>query len=239
MNLIFTWDDVKHIIERKQKKIIRLSFFCGLITFLYFLAAPLQYEARATFKQASSRADQSSDIKNLLLRSFSTAGPEGTSATLMLSDTILGKTIEKMGLQVELKNDSRWDLLFRSAMNNILAEMGISTRTPEFAQFSSVSYLDEKPLKMVLRKVSETTFSLYDDKQRLLTNGIIGQPLAVNEFKLTLNYLPFNGDATLILHPIQPIIHNLRKNLTIKPTHEDKNLLLIKCLDRDRKRSAE
>ncbi len=237
MNLIFTWNDLKRIVQSKQKIIVRLSILCALITFLYLLKAPLQYEAWATFKQSPSRGDQGFDIKNLI-RSFSSGGSEGTSTTLMLSDTVLEKTAQKLGLQAELKNSRRGGL-FRSVAKNILAEIGILTEDAEIARFSSVAYQGEKPLKMTLKRISESEFYLFDDRKRFLTKGAVGEPVAYGEFQLTLNNLPIKDEAILLLHPIQPITHNLRKKLTIKPTREDKNLLLIKCLDQNRARSAE
>jgi uncharacterized protein involved in exopolysaccharide biosynthesis len=234
VNLIFTWDDLKRILKSKQRMIIRLSLLCGAISLLYFLTSPLEYEARATFKQSNSRGDQGVDIKNLL-RSFSTSGPEGTATTLMLSDSVLGKTIEEIGLQVEIKRGLR----IRSAFNNILAEIGISPLDQEMARFSSVTYSGEKPLILTIKKISDTEYALYSQKQELLTKGVIDKPIRVADLQWTLHYLPNQDQIAVTIHPLEPVIHSLRSKLTIKPTREDKNLLVIRCADTDRKRSCE
>lgn len=233
MNLIFTWDDLKRILKLKQHMIIRLSVLCSAIVFLYLLISPLQYEARATFKQSTTRGDQGFDIKNLL-RTFSSGGAEGTASTLMLSDTVLGKTIEEMGLQAVVKRESP----FKSIAKNILAEIGVLSREIELVRFSSVTFSSEKPLTLFIKKVSETDYALYDVQHQLLTTGVFGKPLVRDEFQLTLHQLPMD-ETTLTLQPLQPVIQSLRANLTIKPAREDKNLLLIQCVDGDRKRSAE
>jgi uncharacterized protein involved in exopolysaccharide biosynthesis len=233
MNLIFTWNDLKQIIRAKRKKVVGWGYFCAVVAFLYFLIVPLQYEARATFKQSSNRGDQSLDIKTLI-RSFSTGGLEGSCLALMLSDTVLEKTIELLGLQVQVKSS-----FVKSVMKNLLAEFGVMIQDGEDVCFSSVSYSGEKPLKLVLKKTSETDFSLYDKRLRLLVEGCVGKRVSYGPFQLKLDRLPINKEITLKLLPIQSATRKLRKKLTIKPTIEDKNLLLIRCMHPDRKQSAE
>src|SRR4051812_24329 len=103
--IIFTWDDLKRLFLSKQKKILRWSIVCSLCALLIMLFSPPQYEAWATFRQSNSSGDQSVDLKNLI-RTFSSERSEGSSSTLMLSNIVLGKTIEILGLQAELKTES-------------------------------------------------------------------------------------------------------------------------------------
>ncbi len=235
MNLIFTWDDIKQILKSRQKQIVQLSVLCGVMTFCYFVTTPLFYEARATFKQSSGRNEQGFDLKNIL-QSFSSNSSEGISSSLMLSDTVLEKTVRKMGLQVEIEQEDRFfDTLFR----NLLAELRYIPKDRQELRFSDVTFTSEKPYKMALKKEADNRFSLYDDKKQQLANGIVGEPVKHPLFQLTLHTLPLKEEVSFILQPVQPVINTLRKKLTIKASREDKNLLIIKYIDSNRPRSAE
>jgi hypothetical protein len=152
----------------------------------------------------------------------------------MLSDAVLEKTIEEIGLQVNVRRGKR----FNSILKNVLAEAGKLTEDPKLARFSSVKYQGEKPLSLIIKKVSDTEYHLYDDRRQLMRAGTFGQALVCDTFQFTLSDLPFEDEAALTLSPIQSVASTLRKKLTIKPSREDKNLILIKCLDTDRVRSA-
>ncbi len=233
MNLIFTWDDLKAIIKARQKLILALSILCTIAVFLYHMNSPLSYEAKATFKQSSQRGEQSIDLKSLI-RTFSSNALESSSASLMLSDSVLEKTIQAMGLQAQIVQKSFWSPIFK----NLLVEFGGKPKDEKYAQFSSVTYNGEKPLVVFLKKESKNGFSIYDKKHRFLTAGKFGMPVQLKSFELTLNRLPFSEEVPLVLHPIQPAIETLRAKLTIKASREDKNLLIVKYVDQHRKRSA-
>ncbi len=233
MNLVFTWNDLKAIIKTRQKQILVWSLLCSIVVFLYYVTTPLSYEAKATFKQSSQRGEQSIDLKSLI-RTFSSSGLESSSASIMLSDSVLEKTIQEMGLQAEIVQKKFWSSIFR----NLLAEFGRKPNDRKYAQFSSVTYRRDKPLVLFLKKDSQSQFSIYDKKHRLIANGKIGAPIKHSQFQMKLNRLPFSGEVTFILHPIQPIIETLRAKLTIKASREDKNLLIVKYVDQHRKKSA-
>lgn len=236
MSLVFTLEDIKRIVKAQKKHILRWSIFCSVATLCYFARCPLEYEARATFKQSAQGGDQGLDLKNLL-RSFSRPGREETSTTVMLSDVVLEKTIAKLGLQTSFKGSSIFHGI--SVLDNLLAEIGLPVQAKENVRFSSVSYEGEKPLTLLLKRVSKTEVSLYDKHHHLLTSGLIGQPLVGPTFQLTVETLGDCSEGLLALLPIQTVIPQLRKKIKIKPTREDKNLLLIKCATSDRKQSAE
>lgn len=233
MNLVFTWDDLKAIIKTRQKQILVCSLLCSIVVFLYYITNPLSYEAKATFKQSSQRGEQSIDLKSLI-RTFSSNGLESSSASLMLSDSVLEKTIREMGLQAQIVQKKFWSQLFR----NLLAEFGRKPKDRKYAQFSSVTYTRDKPLVLFLKKDSKSQFSIYDKKHRFVMTGKIGKPIKHSRFEMTLNRLPFSEEVPLILHPIQTIIETLRAKLTIKASREDKNLLIVKYVDQHRKQSA-
>ena len=232
MNLIFTWDDIQQILRSHRKVILRCSLFFALVTFVILIFLPLQYEARATFKQSASKIDQTFDLKNLI-RTFSSGGSEGTASTLMLSDTVLEKTICALGLQVKMKNDSLW----RNCINNSLAEMGRLPRDRKITTFADVNYAGEKPVVITIKKTSENRFIVSSDES--VQPGKLGESLRFSDVQFTLNELHSDDPLTFIVHPLQSITPQLRKQLTIKLAREDKNLLVIKCRDLDRSRSAQ
>lgn len=235
MNLIFSWTDLRRMIRAKQRVILQTSLLCSVVTLAYFAVTPLRYEARATFKQATPRNDQGVDLKNLI-RTFSSGRVEGTSTTIMLSDTVLEKAIEELGLQAKVHEGQS---LFGTICKNIVAEFGYSVSDTRYARFAHVSFAGEKPLRLVMKKNTEEEWTLHDSKGEFLSSITLGEPATLPGFQLTLLSLPDRNEVHVTLHPIQSITRELRENLTIKPSREDKNLLLLKYVDQDRKRSAE
>lgn len=234
MSLIFTWDDIKQILWSKRRVILRWTTLATVATFFYFLFAPLEYEAWATFKRSPSRGEQTLDLNNLI-RSFSPSGSEGSSIAIMLSDAVLEKTAEKLGLQVEFTSGSRWGSIAREAYKNLLAECGIKVQDTERPYFSSVVFPGEKVVSLRLKKVSDSEYHLFDKQGQFLAHGVLGRPLVCPDFQLTVDRLPSTEQAKVLLHPIQTTTAALRKKLTIKQAREDKNLLLIRCRDSDRR----
>ncbi len=232
MNLIFTWDDIKQILRTRRKIIVGCSFLFALVTFMSLIFLPLQYEARATFKQSASKVDQTFDLKNLI-RTFSSGGSEGTATTLMLSDTVLEKTIEALGLQIETQKDSLWKNLF----NNCLAEIGKRPQDRTTTTFSDVHFTSEKPLNLTIKKTSETDFIVSSGES--VMQGKLGESILFSDVQFTVNQLNSHDPLTVTVHPLQSLTPKLRQQITIKPAREDKNLLVIKCRDPDRRRSAQ
>lgn len=229
--IVFSWDDLKRLFIAKRKKIICCGFFCSLLTLLATLLFPLQYEARATFKQSSSRTDKSFDLKNLI-QTFSTGDAEGSAIAILLSDTVLEKVVQKLNLQVHIKSESP------SIRRNILAELRFLKDTKAPSYFTFVNYKGETPIALHLRPLSATQFELLDSNKQFLKQGVIGELLSIDNFQLLLKKMPTAKELTFTLQPISSAIDCLRKKITIKTAREDKNLLLIKCRDTHRKRSA-
>lgn len=212
--------------------IVRCSVVFALIAFVILIFLPLQYEARATFKQSASKVDQTFDLKNFI-RTFSSGGSEGTASTLMLSDRVLEKTICSLGLQVKMKEDSLW----RNCLNNCLAELGRLPRDRKSVVFANVHYSGEKPVVLTIQKTSETGFVVSSDQH--VISGKLRESMHFSDVQLTVNQLPSEDRLTFIVHPLQSITPKLRQQLTIKLAREDKNLLVIHCRDSDRIRSAQ
>ena len=61
--IIFSWNDLKRLLLSKQRKIVRFGLLCALLAFLIILCSPLQYEAKATFKQAPASSSKNLDLK--------------------------------------------------------------------------------------------------------------------------------------------------------------------------------
>ncbi len=238
--MIFSWDDLKRLLKQKQSQIVRWSALLAAITFLISISTPPQFEAWATFKQSSSRTDQSIDLKNLI-RTFSSGTAEGNSSTFMLSDTVLGKVVQQLGLQIKLSKESGWKSLLQPIFKNALIALKVGNIEEELPRFSSVIYKGEKGLTLKLRRLSDTDYILFDAKNSRLAQGTIGQPLISDTFQFTLEYFPSSlpKEITLTLSPLQAASSLLRQKMTIKPTREDRTLLMIKCRDPHRQLCAE
>lgn len=240
--MIFTGDDLKRLFLSKRRKIVRWGIRCAVLALLTLLFSPPQYKAWATFKQSHSRGNSSFDLKNLI-RTISSGVSEGSSSTLMLSNTVLGKTAEALGLQIELKTGSERNRWLEYLRNNLLAEIGIHRKDLDHPRFSSVIYQGEIPLSLNIKRLSEYEYELYDQNQLFFKKGRIKEPLVGDQFQLTVDHFPSSipllKELTLIVHPLLTTTHQLRQKISIKSTREDKDLLRIQCEDPQRQRSAE
>jgi uncharacterized protein involved in exopolysaccharide biosynthesis len=232
--IVFSWDDLKRLFTAKRRKIIRAGIICGLLALFISLLTPLHYEAIATFKQSSSRTDKSFDLKNLI-QTFSSGSSEGNAIAIFLSDTVLEKVVQNVGLQAHLKKETH----FERIKKNVLAELRILKQPQDASYFSSIIYTEETPLSLHLHRVSDTEFEIWDERKQLLEHGTIGKPLRTEQFQLTIKQMPPLDNTPFILEPLASATAALRKKITLKTAREDKNLLLIKCRDTQRRRSAE
>ncbi len=226
------WDDLKKVFEKKKRTLLRLSLLGSIFLFLNFLFIPPRYEASATFKQGIPRVEQGVDFKNFI-RSFSSTGSEETTAYLILSRAVLTKTIEELGLQAEVKMDTR----LKTIRNNLLTELGLKTPDHDGFTFKNVSYEGEKTISSDLRFTSLHTFEIDGLK------GKVCEPVSFQGVTFTLSKVPhslkLNKNYRITFHPRRGMVQELRRNIGIKRLQEDKNILLLQFAHKNRHLAAD
>lgn len=211
MNDIFiSFDDFKRLYRRKKRKITLFIALVAVCAFCYFITRPKVYEASATFQQSASRSEQGFDLRTFM-RSFAGAVPESSTTPVMLSRSVLSKTIEALGMQAQQSDGLK---------------------------FKDVRYLGEKPSRFFVKLNEKKQIKIFDSHHRFVTDGEIGSPMISHSFQLTLTKVPRNFSVeksyVLTLLPRRPIINDVKARIKIRPVREEKNILSIKFTDCNR-----
>lgn len=240
-DIYISLDDFKKVYQKKKRKIKRAAVFTAICSFLYFLLTPPTYESTATFKQSSSRQEASVDLKNLM-RTFSAGPSESSTVPLMLSRSVLTKTIEALGLQATVPLHGSFVNRLIALRDNVLAELHLTVPTPEEFEFQEVAYAGEKPLKFFLRFTAPEKFELCNHSKQPIAQGCLSDKLDHEEIAFTLiktpSSLKTNKFYPLFIQPTQSILEHVKKRCVVKPLREDKNILTLKYTDRNRLNSS-
>lgn len=234
-DIYISWEDLKRVILKHSRSIMRAGILGTALGFLYCLFTPLAYQADAVFRQAQSSSDRGFDFRNLL-RTFSSGAVDGAAIPLMLSRTVLGKTVEELGLQIQV------GLPNRRLKNNFLAELGKKPSDLDLFEFRQVLYPEEKSQQFYLSFSSPTTFNLLNAHQHILTKGSLNRRVSCETFSFTLVQTPRSLQLKklypLTCIPRQQAVGALKSHLKIKPLKDDRNILTIAFQNPCRQRAA-
>lgn len=240
-DIYISWDDLKRVYQKKKRKITCIALAGALVSFSYFFFKPPTFQASATFKQAASRAESGFDLKKLA-RTLSGSPSEASTTPLMLSRTVLAKTVEELGLQAVVEQRGFLTKKFLACRDNLLAEFHRDLPLQEEFQFKNVSYPGEKPRQFFLRFSSPDAFELLDPHHEKLSSGLLHQKVACEELTFILTQTPANLKIgtlyPLSILPRNSVIQEVKSRVSVKPLKEDKNILAISFRDAHRQKAA-
>ena len=233
--------DVQKLLVRYKKRLFSFGLMAAIIGFCYFVVQEPVFVAHATFKQGTGRAEPGIDMKNLFRSLFSSENESSTTST-MLSHTLLKRTIEELGWQGVVKTSGFLNLKCRALIDNLKLEAGLPIADPDPFLFKKVKYEGEKPLLLSFRFSEDGVYEVFDAQKKSLGTGLLGKPFSLREAQFTLEKTPHNlvlqKVYALTLTPWRPLIGNVEKKLSIKPTQLDKNILQLRYAHRNRHLAA-
>lgn len=237
-DIYISWEDLKRVYLKNQRFIRWIGLYGALACFLYLIFKPLSYPSTATFKQSSSASEQSFDFRNLI-RTFSSGAAQGAATPLMLSRTVVGKTVEELGLQMTAApQGGKWKCL----QDNLLAELGKKPQDLELFEFRKVSYPDERASFFYLRFSSSETFDFLDQSRRPLLKGRLNKAVSYKNLVFTLVKTPaslkLGKPYPLSCLPRQAVIDAVKAKTLVKPLKDDRTILTIAFSDPSRERAA-
>ncbi|HEX2579204.1 MAG TPA: hypothetical protein VHK67_02225 [Rhabdochlamydiaceae bacterium] len=241
-DIIISAEDLQRLYQKKKKKIWKFSSLGTLLLLIYFLFSPPLYQATATFKQSSSRSESGIDLKKLV-RNFASAGSEISTIPVMLSRTVLAKTVEELGFQATVNEQNFLEKKLLACKSSLLAEFGKQPKSEENFHFQNVHYDGEKTRSYFLRFTSPEDFELLDRNQEKVVAGSINCPLQMQDIVFTLTKTPKSLKVgkfyPFSISPLYAVVARVKNQTRIKPLREDKNILMITFSDPDRERSAQ
>lgn len=238
---IFTLNDVKKLARKLKKKILRALWIGALLGFLFISLKSPQYKVEATFKEENEKKEDS------LLQNFMGGAMGGAAqpqaATLMKSTQVLRPLIEKLGLQAGVKKKkSLFFKIFCRMRDNWKAERGLRLKDSDSFVFQDVKYGGDVPLFYTIRWIGGSRFSLFD-KKNCIGSWELGDEVHLPEVSFKIAKIPQDIKPgtfyPLNIDPWIVVVESIRKELQIQASKNNKSILELSLLRRDRHLAAQ
>src|ERR1700722_6837456 len=148
--ILITFEDIKILWKKHKSQLKRIAMCFGLTMLVFFGFKEPLYRATATFKQSSaSQVDQSGNLKSLA-QIASLGDLNRGAAALMRSQTLGRAVVEKLGLQLTVRDIGFVTKLFSNFWENLCAEVRMPRTAGADFIFSNVRYEGEEPIRLFL-----------------------------------------------------------------------------------------
>src|SRR5581483_6099288 len=225
---VLTFSDMKRLFLRHKKKMKSVAVFCALFVFSILLVQAPQYQIESTFKQSNKQSDITSSMKKVV-QQFMPLSSETALIAVMQSNDVMGRAVERLGLQAACKPGFVLGKILKRIRNNVVVECGGTLSDPDVFSFANVLYSGEKPLKLFIRAKSDRSFELLDTGKHVIVEGKLGESLVFPSGRLTLVAFPsdikIDSLYPLSIHPLLNILKRVRSQLRISPHKLDKNII--------------
>lgn len=240
--ILFTFADMKRLFLRSLRKIKSVFVLSALFVFFILLLKPPHYPIESTFKQSSKQNDISSNMKKVVQQFMPLPSESGVIA-VMQSTEVIGRAVEKLGMQVACTSDFFIAKVFKRIWSNLVLELGGTLSDSNTFSFADVFYSGEKPLRLFIKVKEGKTYQLFDAQKQFLGEGALGEsvPFSLGQLTLRAAVKDVKTDSfySLSVNPLMSTIKGLRSKLRISPHKLDKNILQLHFSSKDRNVGAQ
>lgn len=180
---IFTLDDIRRLIVRSRRMLVRAAWMGALFGLLAAIVRPPLYKIQATFKEGTEHAGIEYSMKDLLLTGLK-AAQEPQALALMQSRCVILPVLEKYGIQAQVERSFLFEH-FRSLRNHLLAQFSKPLPEMDWFRFGQVHYGGQRPLLLTLRFQDKNRFQVFDASGALLANAVVGKPVCLDQMAFT------------------------------------------------------
>lgn len=248
--MLVSFADLWQLCKDSKKKIFSWALLFAVLAGFYALSQPIEYEARATFRErARTQSGTSSNSLSALLMQ-NNHGSSSEAISLLKSKRILERVAREKGLQASLhKKEMRFETLAK-IRNNIAVEYATLRGKPRWVMPSNaieikaegVAYEGEIPLSFHIQFISENSFQ-YSHKAYDAGIGEIGTPIILKEIRFTImrqsdQPLTFK-EYTLTLEPLYSVVQGLLNGMKIETDRDDKTLIKLRYAHSNRHLAAD
>ncbi len=237
--------DVKRLYISMWKRLLRWAFVGAIVSYLYFGNAEVVYQAKASFKEGVERSSHESFFKDLI-GGFSSQGMQQPQTTsLMKSNQVLRPLAEKLGMQIApFKKEWKIAQLCRRYKETWAAEKGLLTEETDPFIFANVHYDGEEPIFFRLAFSTPEEYTVFNQKNKKeLAKGKLGVPCSFKGVTLTLKSVPetlkMESFYPFMVNPWISAVGDLRSRIKIKGDKDNKSILVISAIHRNRYVAAE
>lgn len=236
---LLTFSDLKTLLKRNSGRIRKGALIAALLAFCYAVAKPIEFEAKATFKdKAKSHSGISESTTALLMISDST---ENNAHTVLSSRKLKEELIKAEGLQgIIAKEEASFPLLpLQKIKNNLQAELAAVLKlndtifdvpSPDLKTVS-VKYDGEVGMGLKIRTKNEMEYAIAAGNGEILGEGKFGEPFIAENVSFTLIRAnpdsPAKANYTLTLLPLARTAEDLCKKFVVEKAKSDSSLVTI------------
>lgn len=228
---------MKRFFLRNLRQLRRVAIVSGLFVFFLLLLGAPKYKSEASFKKTASQKEAPNSMM-MMFQQFIDIPNDNSAVAIMQSNTVIGKAIEEMGIQIESSRDFIVLEAFKRMRDNLKAEFGFRLADSEKFTFSNVRYSGEKAQKLFVKLGENGSYQLFDQNKQLLCEARVQQQVSTPLVQLTLSRVPSDAKAdkfySFTLNPIEKTINGLRGGLKLYTDKLDKNIMRLSFLSRDR-----
>jgi uncharacterized protein involved in exopolysaccharide biosynthesis len=249
---LLTFADLRLLVQRHKRRICLSGALGAFLALCYALSRPVEYEARATFKdKGKSQAGLSKSISELFF--LSAEDSESDALMMLLSRSLYEALVQEAGIQLSIqKQELRFPLLpLEQIKNNLIAEYAAfkqpnrSLLAQSAAAFKAqqVSYSGEVALHLQLTMLSDTSYALYDLQGNKLGQGTWGVAFQTEKLSFILeppmHPAPKAGDSyRLTFAPLSKTADHVSDKFEIEPDRLDRSFIKISYRHTDRYAAA-
>lgn len=229
-NVIFTLSDIKALFGKNKKKI----FFIFTSSFFLMLAyqgckTPV-YKSEALYQIVETGQKEGSLLDRML---GSSGDEESMPLSLLQSQKVLVPVIQKLGLQVSVKEKTFFEKCFANCKRNLLAELFSLPLENKGFLFKDVTFLKRVERSFYLKMISHEKFEILSLNHEKLSRGTLGKKCSCVDGAFTLISVPKNLKLNKLypftLNPINKTYASLLKKIRIKEDDYASSLLKISC----------
>ena len=212
------FSDVKQLFICSIWVVILGAVLFGGVGFWARSQVPVKHEIKATFKDGAKTTISQVGVFENLLKNMSIGG-ERHGDVLITSSLVLEPVIEKLGLQMVVESESKWEKKRNLFIDALRAEKKRPLKEKGSFEFENVSYHGTLPKSYILYFFTRDFFELRDDKDHVLLKGEVGKEVGFDGISFTLKSLPdrlkLRSLYPLTINPMQEKILSLRSQVDI------------------------
>jgi hypothetical protein len=200
----------------------------ALCVFTWRLITPPEYLAKATFRFAAERQDQSDMLRSFLQNPRTSLSKEGGAQMILGSKAMIRSAAEDLGLLFEEKSPFiliKWIL---SAKDRIFAELGCQTPDRRSIIFSHTTVQAEEKWDFWIHQTSNECFDVCDHAKKKIAEGRIGKEVTWEGRCFTVEkFLKQKKWYHVRATPWFPVWKKLHAHLKVRPSKLEKNIFLL------------
>lgn len=242
-SILITFFDLKRLAKRLLGvfKYSASLLFCLALCYLLFQRP--QYIASATFKHLTKHTDTSALPKEVF-KDLSMAGSTQVPIfSVMHSNRVLKSVVEKLGMQVKVKEEWTPGSSCRRMLDSLINELGRKPSDPDTFLFRRVLFEGEKTLRFFLQPLEGQSYRILNAQKEAIATGTLGTPLLLPECHFTLLSFPKTVERQklypLTVQPWVSAVDGIKRQFEIREHKIEKNVFYLHYKHHDRKLAAE